>query len=262
MSEEFEMIKKFSLLIIILLLTACSSAKNELSTEDTGNATAAAPIALTLEKNITPTVPTLEATQSGQNQIANPASKNCIEKGGKLEIRKDAEGGEYGACIFPNGKECEEWALLRGKCSPDEDSAKNAESGSYSNDTYGFKLSYPSSWKLQESAANRTTPFTLKLERENNILTIQVKHSSEKTVINADAPQGGEISNQSSLTVFGKQVPLQVVKLEGQVKSAAASVSVDDLKFRFQLDNNADPQIADEVIREAMDIASSLEWNK
>lgn len=51
--------------------------------------------------------------------LANPASVNCEKKGGKVEIRKGKKG-EYGVCKFPNGKQCEEWALFRGKCSPDD----------------------------------------------------------------------------------------------------------------------------------------------
>lgn len=44
--------------------------------------------------------------------VANPASVNCIEKGGELELR---DGG--GFCIFEDGSECEEWAFFRGECS-------------------------------------------------------------------------------------------------------------------------------------------------
>ncbi|MBF0120703.1 MAG: DUF333 domain-containing protein [Desulfobacterales bacterium] len=48
--------------------------------------------------------------------IANPASVYCINKGGRLEIRK-TPGGEVGYCIFPDGTECEEWGFFRGeKC--------------------------------------------------------------------------------------------------------------------------------------------------
>jgi hypothetical protein len=49
-------------------------------------------------------------------QIANPASVNCVDKGGKLEMRKSANG-EYGVCVLPGGLKCEEWALMRGECS-------------------------------------------------------------------------------------------------------------------------------------------------
>ena len=48
-------------------------------------------------------------------KIANPASINCVEKGGKLEIKKD-ERGEYGVCSFDDGRQCEEWALFRKEC--------------------------------------------------------------------------------------------------------------------------------------------------
>ena len=47
--------------------------------------------------------------------LANPASVNCAEKGGKLEIRKN-KNGEYGVCLFEDNRQCEEWALLRGNC--------------------------------------------------------------------------------------------------------------------------------------------------
>ncbi|OPY39078.1 MAG: hypothetical protein A4E35_00312 [Methanoregula sp. PtaU1.Bin051] len=51
--------------------------------------------------------------------LANPASVSCVEKGGTVEIKKDASGGEYGMCNFPNGTSCEEWALFRGEgCKP------------------------------------------------------------------------------------------------------------------------------------------------
>ncbi|HLD39445.1 MAG TPA: DUF333 domain-containing protein [archaeon] len=56
------------------------------------------------------------ACPSENAQIANPASTNCIEKGGMLEIL-DSPEGQYGMCTLPNGTVCEEWALFRGECS-------------------------------------------------------------------------------------------------------------------------------------------------
>lgn len=46
---------------------------------------------------------------------ANPASTNCLQKGGRLEIKKN-KNGEYGVCLFDDNRQCEEWALLRGNC--------------------------------------------------------------------------------------------------------------------------------------------------
>jgi uncharacterized protein len=48
--------------------------------------------------------------------IANPASTFCVKNGYKLEIRKNADGSEYGVCVFSDGKECEEWKFFRGEC--------------------------------------------------------------------------------------------------------------------------------------------------
>ena len=50
--------------------------------------------------------------------MANPASTNCIQKGGKLEIRTDASGGQIGVCVFPDKSECEEWAYFNEECKP------------------------------------------------------------------------------------------------------------------------------------------------
>jgi len=51
-------------------------------------------------------------------EMPNPASKYCVEQGGKVEIRT-TEGGEVGYCVFPDGSECEEWAFFRGECKPE-----------------------------------------------------------------------------------------------------------------------------------------------
>jgi len=50
------------------------------------------------------------------SSVANPASTYCAENKGELEIKEDEDGGQYGICIFENGKECEEWAFFKGDC--------------------------------------------------------------------------------------------------------------------------------------------------
>lgn len=51
-----------------------------------------------------------------KNELPNPASANCVEKGGNLTIKKRPDGGEYGVCDFGDNMLCEEWALFRGNC--------------------------------------------------------------------------------------------------------------------------------------------------
>ncbi|HRH19134.1 MAG TPA: DUF333 domain-containing protein [Brevundimonas sp.] len=47
--------------------------------------------------------------------LANPASVHCQQVGGHLEIRRESgpNPGEFGVCVFADGRQCEEWALFR-----------------------------------------------------------------------------------------------------------------------------------------------------
>ena len=54
--------------------------------------------------------------QEVKARIANPASVNCVKKGGELVIQKRCDGGEYGVCVFEDNRQCEEWAMFRGEC--------------------------------------------------------------------------------------------------------------------------------------------------
>jgi putative hemolysin len=49
-------------------------------------------------------------------KLANPASENCIARGGEVRIETAGSGGQYGVCLFEDNRQCEEWALLRGTC--------------------------------------------------------------------------------------------------------------------------------------------------
>jgi len=62
---------------------------------------------------VTPIPSSVPASEAG---LANPASVNCDEKGGQLEIRDRGELGQYGVCVFEDNRQCEEWALYRGDC--------------------------------------------------------------------------------------------------------------------------------------------------
>ncbi len=56
--------------------------------------------------------------ETGDVDIANPASVYCEKQGYTLETRVDSQGNQYGVCIFPDGSECDEWAYFRGECAP------------------------------------------------------------------------------------------------------------------------------------------------
>lgn len=54
-----------------------------------------------------------------QKAFGNPASAYCIDEGGRLVIRTNAEG-EYGVCVFDDGSECDEWEFFRQTCNKGE----------------------------------------------------------------------------------------------------------------------------------------------
>lgn len=51
--------------------------------------------------------------------MANPASVNCEQKGGTLEIKTAEDGSQSGVCKFSDGSQCDEWAFYRGECQSD-----------------------------------------------------------------------------------------------------------------------------------------------
>jgi putative hemolysin len=56
------------------------------------------------------------ANKAGLANRANPASQNCVDKGGTLTLEKNGKGGQFGVCTFPDNLVCEEWAMVRGDC--------------------------------------------------------------------------------------------------------------------------------------------------
>ena len=95
------------ILVSTMLIAGCTQQGTE-TTKTTPVAT---------KETVVATPAATPAATGNQTQIANPASENCIKMGGKLDIRKNADGSEYGICTI-NGTECEEWALFRGECKP------------------------------------------------------------------------------------------------------------------------------------------------
>ncbi len=59
-----------------------------------------------------------ETMGTDEAAIANPAAVYCENQGYHVEVRTDADGNQYGLCIFPDGSECDEWAYFRGECAP------------------------------------------------------------------------------------------------------------------------------------------------
>jgi hypothetical protein len=106
----------FCLIALAALLGGCKDDSSSPPQPKTETATAAPAV-----QPVAATQPAAAAPDAAKLGIANPASVNCGKVGGKTVIRKDAAGGgERGFCVFPDGSECEEWALFRGSCKKGE----------------------------------------------------------------------------------------------------------------------------------------------
>jgi hypothetical protein len=68
---------------------------------------------------------TAAAPPSAAPAAGNPATANCIAKGGRSVII-ETPLGQSGVCVFPDGSRCEEWRFFRGECAS---GACRAESG-------------------------------------------------------------------------------------------------------------------------------------
>lgn len=55
-------------------------------------------------------------SRDAKTSLANPASVNCVQKGGIDVIKNKPDGSQYGLCFFEDNMACEEWAMLRGEC--------------------------------------------------------------------------------------------------------------------------------------------------
>ena len=128
----------------------------------------------------------------GSTGLANPASVNCQDKGGKLEIRKDSSGGEVGYCQFNDGSECEEWAFFRGECQVGSSLLKNWQT--YTNSKLNFTVKYPKDFEAIESSSS--VYFESKIQKPSGFgLSIFVK---TKTVDQLISELKAEATNNNS----------------------------------------------------------------
>jgi putative hemolysin len=131
-----------AILILLIALTSCSCAQAQ------------------------PT-PVPIPTATPQAHLPNPASVYCEQQGYRLEIRTAADGSQSGACIFPDGSECDEWAYFRGECSPAAQGGSAAAPTeiptalpidpadyqgwwTYTQAVYGFSIMLPEDWIVEE----------------------------------------------------------------------------------------------------------------
>lgn len=118
-----------------------------------------------------------------KSEIPNPASQNCVDKGGKLETVKET-AGEIGVCKFNDGTRCEEWKFFRDECKQGQ--AKKADLshsyfGKISKTTKGYSLNSNGvlyELKLVEGASKELA----------NRLKTEAEGKEEVTIIASEEP--------------------------------------------------------------------------
>jgi hypothetical protein len=195
--------------------------------------------------------------------MANPASVYCGEQGGRLEIRSDAQGNEYGICIFNDGSECEEWAFFRGECQPGTSQFEPSPTPAprYINENYGFRFNPPADWSIEEFANY------IHLRKDTYLLFVGFKREGETVDPFRTGMPAGDFIDGSPYTLAGQTLTKKLLVLEGKVKVVefAANTPVDGLLLFIWLDNTEPPNgnyleldIPTEVITEAEQILATF----
>lgn len=169
--------------------------------------------------------------------MANPASVNCEQKGGHLEIRTDPGGGQTGICKFSDGTECEEWAYMKNTCQPGKikTSDETANWKTYTN-PLGFSFKYPLDWQINA----RENPILLQ-SPTNFALEIFYKLKKDiKSIVVSDTHLG-DIANRGTV-VFGNQTIEKDVRVyQGEDKiifyNKGSEIEASDLVFSLILTN-------------------------
>lgn len=208
-------------------------------------------------------------TDTPQANLPNPASVYCEQQGNRLEIRTAADGSQSGACIFPDGSECDEWAYFRHECAPasqvtetptvlpaspvyspslvNPDPSLYAGWVEYVEPGYGFKFRYPPEWTAELDLRPETTTYQhlLWLKAPSKPVggvqmmiafeRVGENHGLQRTGIGA-----GDLVDRGSVQFLGEPTRRIVLVLEGldmEVLYGATGVfERGDLRFALSLD--------------------------
>ena len=242
-------------LILALLLAACANPP-PVSDSSTGEADVHA------------------ATATVQPAMPNPASAFCEQQGNRLEIRTAADGSQSGACIFPDGSECDEWAYYRGECAPaapalatpppgpvqpaptfplyapglvTSDASAYAGWVEYVDQDHGFRFRYPPEWEATLDLRSDSTSYQHLLwlrasskPVEGVVMSIAFEAVGEDYGLQRTGIGAGELVERGSVLFLGEPAKRIVLSLEGldmEVMYARTGLfERGDLRFAISLD--------------------------
>lgn len=176
----------------------------------------------------------------GPANMPNPASANCVDQGGTVEIRTDEQGGQYGVCIFADGSECEEWAYFRGECQPGEaGQVPSPESlPSYINDQYGFSFNPASAWAIEGYADH------LIFRQPGYAVFVGYQWAGEEPKPFRTGMPQGEFVDGGTAMLLGQSIPKRILVWEGKNKLVdyGGRIKAGDLILVFYLDGTETPE--------------------
>jgi hypothetical protein len=175
--------------------------------------------------------------------MPNPASVYCEARGYRLGTRTDANGGQYGVCVFPDLTECEEWAYFRGECQMGIDLTGRIE---YTNPQYGFAFRSPPDWAMEEvqgpdnTMAGHQVKLHIRPEAGREIeLIISFKRAGEEQLIWPTGVGNGEFVDRGPAWLMAEPVKRNILMCEGQDMSVyyqqEGGVRRGDLEFAIIL---------------------------
>ncbi len=160
------------------------------------------------------------STELTQADMPNPASAYCVEQGFKSEIRTAADGSQSGACIFPDGSECDEWAYFRSECKPSSQSSSPTSIPTappidptdyqgwwtYTHAVYNFSIMLPEDWKVEEitAADPLMNGHMLNLYTEGLNIRLTFRRVGEDALLWPTGVGAGEFVEQGTLDVAGQ----------------------------------------------------------
>lgn len=238
------------LVMVFVLSTACTTSSVKTS-ENTQAVPTQAPATKTTETPVVKTtgaVTDAEKTPTPGNDAApigmpNPASVYCEAKGYRPGTRTDANGGQYGVCVFPDGTECEEWAFFRGECQMGIDLTGWLE---YTNAEYGFAFRRPPDWELEEvqgpdnAMAGHQVKLHIHPEADRKIeMIISFKRAGEEQLIWPAGVGDGEFFDKGQAWLMAEPVKRNTLVCDGRDMSVyyqqEGGVRRGDLEFAIIL---------------------------
>ena len=200
-----------------------------------------------------------QSAQKGQENMANPAAVNCLNKGGKSVIRDDPAGGSYGVCVFPDQSECDEWSFFRGTCQPGQFSTAPtpAHPAAYINTDYGFSFNPPLEWRIT------TEMKSVLFQNGDYELNIRYGWDDDAEQPSHAAPAGLTSQAGEPAALLGVEVPKQLWlngKQVQEVDYGPQSVRINHLVLAATLSGGAgNREITPEIITQADQILATFQ---